>query len=189
MPEFHLILSRYKIEFERKNMLSENDKKEELSRAYIQAVSAEVGFSTEKITIDRDSIDIIIRCNTKLDQDSEFDKVTLEVQAKATSHPDEQADCFKFPLPVKNYNDLRSNSMSPRIIVLYILPQSNQNWVSMDEEKLVLQKCAYWVSIKGKPETTNTTTVTIDIPKVNIFNKTSLHEIMVKASKDEELNE
>jgi hypothetical protein len=170
-------------------MLSENDKKEELSRTYIQAVSAKVGFSTEKITIDRDSIDVIIRCNSKLDALSEFEKVTLEVQAKATSNPNEQNGIFKFPLPIKNYNDLRSNSMAPRIIVLYVLPDRNENWVTMDEEKLVLQRCAYWVSIKGKPESNNSTSVTIDIPKDNIFNATTLHQIMVKASKDEALNE
>jgi hypothetical protein len=170
-------------------MLSENDKKEELSRAYIQAISAKIGFATEKITIDRDSVDIIIRCGTRLTEQSEFDKVTLEVQAKATSRPNEQLDCFKFPLPRKNYDDLRSNSLAPRIIVLFILPENNQDWLAMDEEKLVLQKCAYWVSIKGLPETTNTNSVTIDIPKANIFNTTSLNEIMIKASKDEELNE
>lgn len=66
-------------------MLSENDIKEELSHAYVHAVAAHAGFSFERITKDRDSIDATICAKGYLAADSNFASPKLDLQLKASS--------------------------------------------------------------------------------------------------------
>ena len=39
-----------------------------------------------------------------------------------------------FPLPVKNFNELRLNSMLPRLLVVFLLPADPGLWLETSEE-------------------------------------------------------
>lgn len=65
-------------------MLTENQRKEELSVAYIHAIAAKVGFSCERPKIDMDSVDVEIKAHGKLAVDSTFNSAEIKVQLKAT---------------------------------------------------------------------------------------------------------
>lgn len=66
-------------------MLSENDIKEELSYAYVHAVAARASFACERISKDRDSIDVTIRAQGRLHEESIFLSPSIDLQLKATS--------------------------------------------------------------------------------------------------------
>jgi hypothetical protein len=66
----------------------------------------------------------------------------------------------------------------PRILVVLVLPEHRKDWLQQSEEELCIRYCAYWVSLRGLPETPNTTTVTISLPRTNQFTVAALQSIM-----------
>lgn len=165
-------------------MLTDNQRKEELSVAYIHAIAAKVGFSCERPKIDMDSVDVEIKAHGKLAVDSTFNSPEIKVQLKATAAIKIIGDNIHFPLPINNYNDLRSKSMTPRLLVVFELPTNELLWLNHSEQELIMQKCAYWINLHGK-QATDSQTITVHIPTQNILSPDKLHELMVLASKEE----
>jgi len=66
------------------------------------------------------------------------------------------------------------------ILVVVRVPEKTEDWLLQDEEKLCLFKCAYWYSLEGLPDSTNTESVTIHIPLTQIFNAEFLESAMLK---------
>src|SRR3982750_1636524 len=91
---------------------SENDIKERLSLAYVMAVAARAGCQVTEPAKDKQSIDVSVRPVSGR-------KVSIDLQIKATS-----AECLEpkdvvFPLPVKNYEDLRDpHCTAPHYLVV-----------------------------------------------------------------------
>jgi hypothetical protein len=166
-----------------KNMLTENDQKEELSYAYVHAVSSFAGFSCERTSKDRDSVDTRILAKGRLTSDSKIESPSIELQLKATCDlTPHGADQFSFPLPIKNYDDLRKKTQNPRYLVVFDMPAEKDTWLTLTTDSLIERRCAYWVSILGQPDLTNQTNRTVYIPKVNLFNAGSLRTLLEQAS-------
>jgi hypothetical protein len=168
-------------------MLTENKIKEEISLAYVLAVAATKGFSTEITRVDSDSIDATIRYNGYLDPDSSLYSPEIKLQLKATSNPNLREEYIHFPLPLKNYNDLKARSGTPRLLVVLCLTEEKENWLKHSPDELVLQKCAYFLNLKDYPETENDSSVTVKIPLANLFSPELVYDLMLKTSKEEEL--
>ncbi len=168
-------------------MLTENKIKEEISLAYVLAIAATKAFSTEITRVDSDSVDATIRYNGYLDENSTLYSPEIKLQLKATSNPNIIKDNIHFPLPIKNYNDLRARSGTPRLLVVLCLPEDRESWLNHSSDQLILKKCAYFLNLKGMIDTDNETNVTIKIPKVNIFSPEKLYDLMLKTSKEEDL--
>lgn len=166
-------------------MLTENQIKEELSIAYIHAIAAKVGFSCERPKIDMDSIDVEIKSHGYLSPNSTLYSPEIKLQLKATSNININDDNIHFSLPVNNYNDLRSNSMTPRLLVIFELPEDKTEWLQHSAEELIMRKCAYWVNLNGEPETSNQSTVTVKIPKQQVLSPDELYQLMLSASREE----
>jgi hypothetical protein len=66
--------------------------------------------------------------------------------------------------------------------VIVLVPERVTDWIKQTEEELCLRYCAYWVSLRGMPDTTNTTNVTIEIPRSNQFTPDALQTIMQRIS-------
>lgn len=159
--------------------MNNNLKKEDFSIAYIKAIASVAGYSCWHSNRDNQSIDIIIK------NDKSF-YGQLEVQLKSTAQHNLIKDNFiNFPLPIKNYDDLRcSNTTSTRILVVLLLPEDDPKfWIIQDKEKLSLMKCAYWVNLIGHHETSNNTTVNVQIPLENILTPESL-KLLIKSQED-----
>jgi hypothetical protein len=73
---------------------------------------------------------------------------------------------------------LRIETQTPRLLVVLDLPREKCEWMSISEDGLILRRRAYWVNLKGLPETTNQTSVTISIPMSNQFTVESLQAMM-----------
>lgn len=145
---------------------------EALSCVYARAVAARAGYDVATLGADLDSVDLKIQASGSM-------RPALDLQLKATVNLSEPRDGYvSFPLPLKNYNDLRIDTQTPRLLVVLDLPKDDQRWMEITEEELVLRRRAYWRSLKGEEETSNTSTVSVRIPATNLFNVESLRSLM-----------
>jgi Domain of unknown function (DUF4365) len=88
-------------------------------------------------------------------------------------------EIIRYPLEVKNYEELRlENPFVPRILIIILVPDSQEDWLHQSQQELSLRYCGYWASLRGLPPTQNQNTVTVQIPTQNIFNKDALKSLM-----------
>jgi hypothetical protein len=161
--------------------MDENDRKERFSLAYISAVAAHAGYQVvEGRPIDKDSVDGHF-------EGDEGKRPRIEFQAKATSATVLQPSALVFPLSRKNYDDLRADVRVPRILIVVLLPASEEEWLVHSEEELRLRRCGYWLSLAGSPATTNVATISVSIPRAQVFTTAQLRALMGRADRREPL--
>lgn len=103
----------------------------------------------------------------------------LDLQLKCHSSAPLTAQTLSYPLKIKNYDDLRDESvMVPRILVVVIIPEQVAQWTNHSESELALRRCGYWLSIRGQPPAANTTTVSVAIDRARQFSAEALTQIM-----------
>ena len=66
----------------------------------------------------------------------------------------------------------------PRILVVVLIPETPEDWLTQSETELCIRNCGYWSSLRGMPETPNTNSVNVTIPKTNQFTVAALQSIM-----------
>lgn len=153
--------------------MTSNMQKSRLSLSYIEAVASHAGFWVDEPNVDYDSVDGTLK--------ADFGKrPRIEFQAKATSQDIVREDCIHFSLPVKNYNDLRIEAINPRILIVLVMPQTTDEWIEQTQSALCIRKCAYWMSLKGRSETSNASNITVRLPLSNVFNVEQLADMMRK---------
>ena len=141
------------------------------SHAYVQAVAARAGFQVVRPEIDDDSVDGVILSRAGK-------RPRLEFQLKATGQDILQGERIAFPLPVKNYDDLRVETIIPRLLIVVLMSGNEVEWLHQSEDALCLRRCAYWCSLLGRPETRNSASVTVSLPRSQIFTPESLIGMM-----------
>lgn len=159
--------------------------KEKFSEAYVLAVAATAGYGTYKPSPDDDSVDLGIAARTTSQQNGTVTMRSprLELQLKCTAAPTPTSDRLSFPLKLKNYDELRAeNFVIPRILVVVLVPDLADDWLGHSETELCMRRCGYWVSLRGKPATTNTKNIKISIPRQNQFTVQALQAIMQRLS-------
>lgn len=156
-------------------LLTMNDREEELSRAYVQAIAAGAGYMTAEFRPDRDGTDIQVRAGGSM-------RPSLDIQLKATIDLEPTKEgTFRYPLKRRNYELLRVPTLVPNVLVVLALPRDSADWLTVTADQLVLRRCAYWVSLKGYPETENQDTVTITVENENRFDVEALMALMERA--------
>ena len=151
---------------------------EDLSISYLRAVAAkaEVDVNVKRRDVHSQDVELTRQIITA---GGEVFVVNLNVQLKATfSEYTEMDTTIKYPLKVKNYNDLRKKSTTPIILGLLILPKEKEDWVNQTATELTLKYCMYWLNLKGAPETENDVSVTVEIPKSQILSSNSMIDLM-----------
>jgi hypothetical protein len=157
---------------------SETWRMEQFSRAYIAAVAAGAACSMARPEVDDDSVDLILMRKTIHGLRR---SPRLELQIKSTSVDCIEAEAVKFPLEIKNYNELRATHfVLPRILVVVVMPDDIMHGLDHDETRLALKKCGYWVSLIGAPPTANTTSITISLPRSQVFGAQALDQIFTR---------
>lgn len=153
----------------------------QLSVSYVHAVASYCGYGADVPTVDHDSVDIVV-------SSSSGRKAKLDIQLKATTQIDvSDSENFSYALSVKNYNDLRAETINPRVLIILCMPNIQNEWIRHSADELVVRKCAFWISLQGHPETNNKETVSITIPTANAFSPEALGELMHKADRGEDL--
>lgn len=169
-------------------MLIRSHRQEALSRASIAAVAARCGLSCGFREFDY-GVDLTLHIIEREGDRYRESGFALDVQAKSTTAALATADCVRYDMEVKAYDDLRQLvGGTPRILVLLVLPDAEDAWTDQDEDRLMLRHCAYWMSFRGQPAVANRYTVRVDIPRANRFSVEALIRIMEKVRRGEELS-
>lgn len=156
-------------------LLTDQDREEALSLVYVRAVAAYAGYVTAECDFDRDGVDLRIHAGGAM-------RPALDLQLKATVNLAESQDRrYGFRLQRRNYDLLRDETQTPRLLVVLDLPNDETQWMTITTEELVLRRCAYWLSLKGYAETDNSSSVTVYIPKQNVFDVEGLRVLMERS--------
>lgn len=154
-------------------LLTVPDQEEQLSLAYVNALAACAGFVTSVPVLDRDSVDLHVQAGGT-------GRPALDLQLKATAALRRSQEGFvSFPLKIKNYDDLRGETQTPRLLVVLELPADESRWMTVTDEKLVLRRRAYWLSLQqGFSEQAGQQTVTVRIPESHLLDVDALRDLM-----------
>ena len=157
-----------------------NQQKEQFSNIYLQAVTTVGGYSVYKPFLDDDSVDWGVAAKGGT---GPIRAPRLELQLKSTSRDIQDDNSIRYPLKLKNYDDLRMDNFAiPRILVVVLIPETPEDWLTQSETELCIRGCGYWISLRGMPETPNTNSVNVTIPKTNQFTVAALQSIMGRIS-------
>lgn len=171
-------------------MLTHQNIESELSYAYLHAVASRCGFICECTGrhTDEAGVDAVLRVKGRLAPDSVFLQFAVDVQLKATkTSPIENNAVYSHSLKIKNYNDLRSvNTGAPQLLVVFFLPENQEEWLEHAESGMTTRRCAYWQSLRGAKEV-NSDSRTVYIPRANLLSTTSLRNLMTRFSRKEEI--
>ncbi|MCW6052639.1 DUF4365 domain-containing protein [Lyngbya sp. CCAP 1446/10] len=153
-----------------------SQQKEQFSNTYLQAIATVAGYSIYKPSVDDDSVDWGIAAKGGTGR---IRAPRLELQLKSTSRDVRENNLIRYPLKLKNYDDLRMDDFAiPRILVVVLIPETIEDWLTQSETEICMKECGYWISLRGMPETQNTTAVTVTIPRKNQFTVIALQSIM-----------
>jgi hypothetical protein len=159
-----------------------NARQEQFANAFLVTVAAVAGFTVAKSDVDHDSMDWTIASRLP-------HRPKIDIQMKSRRLEDADTDDFvRYNLKRKNYDDLiLTNLLTPRLLVLVLMPSDIGNWLDLTADQLVLRRCAYWVSLAGQPATDNKNTVMVGVPRANLLNVAALERLMWRANDQEPL--
>jgi hypothetical protein len=153
---------------------------ERFSLAYIAAVAAAAGYECVESRADFDSVDGTLKSATGV-------RPRIELQAKGSTRSLKRADHVTYPLSRKNYDDLRIETLTPRLLFVVLLPDDETAWLSHSEDELTLRHCGYWLSLRGMPPVGIAQSVAVRIPRAQQLTIDQLDGLMARAERGLEL--
>ncbi|MFT4928818.1 MAG: hypothetical protein ACI8WB_004938 [Phenylobacterium sp.] len=162
--------------YRKRDGLTLNQQKELFSLSIATAICASSGCTWSQSILDV-GIDLYIHGNGWNWQPQ------IDVQLKSTSDFSvikPVAGVIKYPLAIKNYQDLIRTTQQERILVLAILPDDPYNWIKHTEYQISLHYGIFWANLRGMEISNNKKTVMITIPLTNRFDSLALKEMMKK---------
>jgi len=150
--------------------------KEQLSNRFVGILATNKGFVIDKPELDL-GVDYQLKKtftykppngNTRYSVDSRY----IDIQLKATTENTiiDEKDFIKYDLEAKSYNDLiyrQQNGIAPLILILFVLPSTQAEWVEIDDLELKLRRNAYWyIPPDSSDFTENEYRIRITIPKL-----------------------
>ncbi|SRR6266511_4163874 len=168
-------------------MLPRNQRQEALSRAYVHAIAAQSGVVSSKPEPDF-GIDLSLRFVAEVQNRHRDAGTQLDLQLKSTTRASVTDVAVKYDLEVDTYNDLRNDTCPiPRLLVVLVLPEDEAEWLTQSAEALTLRHCAYWMSLRGYPPTTATSTIRVTIPLANRFSVEAVQRLMQRVAERRDL--
>lgn len=103
----------------------------------------------------------------------------IDFQLKASINTEKTGNFIHYPLEAKNYNDLvDTNVGTPRILIVYSMPEDASKWLTSSNEELVLRHCAWWCSLRGQEPTDNKSSKTVYMPLEQMLSVSELQSMM-----------
>ncbi len=69
--------------------------------------------------------------------------------------------------------------MVPRLLVVVTIPgDDRQAWMTQSDEQLVMRRCGFWLSLRGRQDSGNETKTRIQIPTNQRFDVAALQVLM-----------
>ncbi len=152
--------------------MTPEQQKEQFSIAYVRAIAATARVNIYKLEVDSDSIDIGFSVKSIAGRPQ---SPRIEAQLKCVTELDDSDPMnFRYPLKAKNYNELIGDHYIPRYLIVVLVPPLPANWLLQTSGQLSLYHCGYFVSLKELQPTENKASVTISLPKAQIFSPAAL---------------
>lgn len=164
--------------------MTPNQRKEELSRAWLAAVAGSCGYALANWSQDQDCIDATIAAADPIGRGTIADP-KLDIQLKATSERFTETG-VKVQLKKAQMERLTRRSMVPKILVAMLLPPENEVEV-VPHEHLVLRKCAYFCVASAIDPTVEGDSKVIEVPFTQPFTPEVLRNMMKNLSAGEPL--
>jgi hypothetical protein len=161
-------------------MITRNHRQESLSRAYVQAVAARAGVVCSVPELDY-GVDLTLRAVDEADGFVDAG-VLLDVQLKATTAAaTNDPAAVGFDLRVAEYDRLRRPDVPvPRILVVLELPADEADWLTQTAAELILRHAAYWLSLRGLPAVSATTTTRVKLPRANRLTPAAVADVLAR---------
>lgn len=161
---------------------------EEFSYAFIGAIATAAGYAVKLAGRTEDVAGKDLEIVAPSVTGKSYTSPVLDAQVKCTIDSTIiKENHVHYSLPIKNYNYLIANPLVPRLLIVVIIPRDLDKWLDASESQTILQKCVYWISLKGQLPKKNTTTITIPIPRSNLLTPKSLKDIMQRIADEEDL--
>lgn len=157
--------------------MTEEQIKAKLSQHFVELVASRCGFKCSKPDPDH-GVDLTITNAIPIERNGKiryFDSGRyLDIQLKSTCENQivRAAGHLKYKLEAKTWNDLvyrrTSGALTPLFLVLLVLPDDTNQWLTITSDELIVRRRAYWYRppVDAEP-TDNTSTKTIEIPEEN----------------------
>jgi len=101
---------------------------------------------------------------------------------RSTTRASVTATGVTYDLDVDTYDYLRvSATLCPRLLVLFVMPENESEWLQQSTSELCLRHCPYWLSLAGAPATTATSTLRIVLPLTNLFSVDTVRALLQQA--------
>lgn len=173
-------------------LLTSQNVEAEISYAYLHAVCAKAEMECQPAGrhLHGAGVDATISASDTFALDSIFTDISLHVQLKATTRAPTRRNgrLSYFMSDVSRYNKLRKAGATPRrVLVVLFLPLASSSWLTWSDKSLTLQRCAYWVSLRDAPPSTNSSGQTVYLPESQVFSPAGLRGLIVRLSRDDEL--
>lgn len=159
-----------------------NQCKEDFGEAYVKAVAAAAGCWVQCFGRDYDGVDGQL---TRYGEAGTFPDNPLRFQLKTTHTATMTENGVTYALPVKNYNKLRIRRGPSAILILVVVPEMPVEWLLQDEAQLILTRAGYWLSLEGADATPNRASITVSIPKGQLFSVEALDGLMQLVVEDQ----
>jgi len=154
------------------------NKKENISISYLEAVCASQGINMQLNRNDADGIDALLSKWLTRNNGSKYHaKIDVQLKASSNGHT-EHGNYYSYPLKVKNYNDLLEPATVKPYLFLLVLPEKENDWISHSVSELVIKQCMFWLDLSGSLATSNTSNITVQFPKTHIVSPTALEELL-----------
>jgi len=166
--------------------MTNNQIKEAISASYVRTIANRRGYKTSTRELDHgvdmDLIEMTIRVQNGSQRYIESGR-EIKVQLKATTERGitRGGNVIRYPLESKTFNDLvdrRQRGTIPLVLILFILPEEENDWVLCDANNLVIKKHAYWyIPSDTDAETPNNTSITIEIPESQTIDLDTIEQL------------
>jgi len=141
---------------------------EELSKACLQAVVFKAGYNWSRPQVDTYGIDGTIVAP------AQRGVKRVDFQLKATTRYEIRGSDLAYDLRVADYNRLVLEDDIPRVLLLYVMPEDPEQWLAQSEEETCLRRCLYWLSLMGRPASSNVSTERVYVPRSHFLDQAGL---------------
>ena len=149
----------------------------DFGEAWVEAVAAGAGvLHGRPTTLDLEKADVEL---TRTGLTSTTWNPTVKVQVKTTvsARRNGEGDLVH-DLDVETYEVLRRTDHSVRRVLMVIALPADQDVVRLIDDGTLLVGHAAWVSLEGRPPTSNTATIAVTLPRVNTVDGTGLDTLL-----------
>jgi hypothetical protein len=161
-------------------VMPRNARQEALCRAYVQAVAARAGVGYLAPGADFGT-DLSLRGIEHEGNKYRDSSVQLDLQLKSTTRAGVTDSSVVYDLPVRNYDYLRAlTSWNHRLLVVLVLPEREEDWMTQTVDELILRHAAFWYSLRGAGPTDATSSRRVTIPRTQLFGADALLAMLAR---------